>query len=129
MNKHTYRESYTTTINLPPGRFLEQEDIVQIGDMCLWPDMPPGTVTNLYQYLGYMVRYVPIKELCFYRPEPKKAKSKPKYRTLKVGEVILKDDQIYLNHKWEKVGFSFIGWIIPKDTIYKRRRRLHVKTS
>jgi hypothetical protein len=131
-NYVTYTETFTQTVKklLPPGRYLKPNDIIRVGDLRLWDDCPPGTITELYIYYGERAGAV-VPKATHYRPDPKPKKSKPKYVLLGKGDVIRATDQIRYNTGWESIGATSrqCGLALDGTEIYKRRRRLHVKTS
>jgi len=123
-NKHTYSETFTIT--LPPGRYLKGSEIVQKGD--LWTiqgNKPYSANFNIGEEVGsYNGKYQYL-----YRPDPKPKKPKPKYRLLKKGDVIKPGDQVLVNKKWLKHTPGLYGAELDGTEVYKRRRRLHIRTA
>jgi hypothetical protein len=117
-NMHTYTTQVTET--LPPGRFLEAGENVQEGDLVCYKNQKARVWTGI---LGINF-LAPTK---FYRPEPKK--SKPKYRFLKAGDTLRKGDQVFIDKWIQQPVYEDQKMVLTGVEIYKRRRRLHVKTS
>jgi hypothetical protein len=126
------------TMVLPPGRYLKEGEKIAVGDMRIWTDDKPSVYTDdgcgLWRSADYVLSDVKKWQVGYiYRPEPKRNKSKPKYRFLKGKEIIKKGDQYLEDRKWvpsqcvgEQVSYSEED---AEELDHTYRRRLHVKKS
>jgi hypothetical protein len=121
MNQHTYTEfvpSSTKTVveNLPPGRFLDKDEVLQEGDLCL----NPGAKSFKTPMVGLTGWDAGGDK--YYRPGPVN-KEEPGYYYLKHREDVLHGDEQCVDQAEWKTG-GYVGCYVGLGHVGKFRRKI-----